>query len=402
MPGEGASSPASEPAMQAKYDDLAKGYRQAGKPLALTEDEMDASLAKLESSLSGLSSADLGPRSEPPPALDGPTTAEIGEWSFDQIHSVPYDALPSLGYAFLMAHDEISSSKIDKTKLWHFICEVAARYHARPFHNFRHAVDVLLAASALLKMVRKNHSSLGDDPTLVGALLVGAIVHDVDHPGLMNGYLKATGHGLAAEGYAPTAHDEKYGSGFREDFVDASAIGILERHHAAMAVTLLDRPELDFLSSHPERSKFVSYMREFVLATDVSTTMAAVKALDALVAEGESGGGDAPAQQPDAPQVMRLLIKAADISNPTRPLPVYEQWVDQVMAEFFRQGDAEKGRGLPFSMNCDRETVKVNGCQVGFITFLVGPLYKALARYAPELQVCVDQMEKNLKHYKGE
>ena len=72
------------------------------------------------------------------------------------------------------------------------------------------------------------------------------------------------------------------------------------------------------------------------------------------------------------------------------------------MAEFFRQGDAEKGRGLPFSMNCDRETVKVNGCQVGFITFLVGPLYKALARYAPELQVCVDQMEKNLKHYKGE
>ena len=401
MPGEGASSPASEPAMQAKYDDLARGYRQAGKPLALTEDEMDASLAKLESSLSGLSSADLGPRSEPPPALDGPTTAEIGEWSFDQIHSVPYDALPSLGYAFLMAHDEISSSKIDKTKLWHFICEVAARYHARPFHNFRHAVDVLLAASALLKMVRKNHASLGDDPTLVGALLVGAIVHDVDHPGLMNGYLKATGHGLAAEGYAPTAHDEKYGSGFRDDFVDASAIGILERHHAAMAVTLLDRPELDFLSSHPERSKFVSYMREFVLATDVSTTMAAVEALDALVAEGESGGGDAPAQQPDAPQVMRLLIRrptSRTRRGPTRLRAVGRSGDGRVLPPG-RCREGPRPSVLDELRPRDRQGEWLPG---GLHHLPRRPLVQGAGEVCAQLQVCVDQMEKNLKHYKGE
>ena len=35
--------------------------------------------------------------------------------------------------------------------------------------------------------------------------------------------------------------------------------------------------------------------------------------------------------------VLKCLVHCADLSNPTRPLPMYETWVDRLMEEFFRQ-----------------------------------------------------------------
>jgi len=35
--------------------------------------------------------------------------------------------------------------------------------------------------------------------------------------------------------------------------------------------------------------------------------------------------------------VLKCLVHCADLSNPTRPLPIYETWVDRLMEEFFRQ-----------------------------------------------------------------
>ena len=63
-------------------------------------------------------------------------------------------------------------------------------------------------------------------------------------------------------------------------------------------------------------------------------------------------------------QVMCLILKAADISNPSRPLPIYQRWITGVMSEFFTQGDAERAAGLPCSLNCDRHTVVEAKAQV--------------------------------------
>lgn len=35
--------------------------------------------------------------------------------------------------------------------------------------------------------------------------------------------------------------------------------------------------------------------------------------------------------------VLKCLVHCADLSNPTRPLPLYETWVERLMEEFFRQ-----------------------------------------------------------------
>ena len=40
--------------------------------------------------------------------------------------------------------------------------------------------------------------------------------------------------------------------------------------------------------------------------------------------------------------VLKCLVHCADLSNPTRPLPMYETWVERLMEEFFRQVRALK------------------------------------------------------------
>ena len=37
--------------------------------------------------------------------------------------------------------------------------------------------------------------------------------------------------------------------------------------------------------------------------------------------------------------VLKCLVHCADLSNPTRPRQYYEEWVDRLMEEFFKQVD---------------------------------------------------------------
>ena len=113
-------------------------------------------------------------------------------------------------------------------------------------------------------------------------------------------------------------------------------------------------------------------------------------------------------QRRDSPtpsMMAHLIIKAADISNPSKIVGVYEQWTRGVISEFFAQGDAERSLGLPISANCDRDSVVVCQTQVGFISDLVAPLFAALSQYTdrgllgggadPTLQAICSRIEEN-------
>ena len=51
-----------------------------------------------------------------------------------------------------------------------------------------------------------------------------------------------------------------------------------------------------------------------------------------------------------------------------------------LVEEFFRQGDAERELGIPFSPLCDRETTMVSQSQIGFIDFIITPTYTLLTK----------------------
>ena len=67
---------------------------------------------------------------------------------------------------------------------------------------------------------------------------------------------------------------------------------------------------------------------------------------------------------PHTPQVLQSLVHCADLSNPAKPLPLYRQWTERIMAEFFQQGDRERESGLDISPMCDKHTASVEKSQV--------------------------------------
>lgn len=79
--------------------------------------------------------------------------------------------------------------------------------------------------------------------------------------------------------------------------------------------------------------------------------------------------------------LFKMMIKCADVSNPTKEMSIYDGWTRLITQEFMAQGDRERGLGLPISPYMDRENVNVPSCQVGFIDYVVSPLFDAFDKY---------------------
>ena len=63
-------------------------------------------------------------------------------------------------------------------------------------------------------------------------------------------------------------------------------------------------------------------------------------------------------------QVLQNMVHCSDLSNPTKPLDIYKQWVDRIIDEFHRQGDKERDAGMEISPMCDRFNATIEKSQV--------------------------------------
>ncbi|KAJ4933243.1 hypothetical protein JOQ06_030076 [Pogonophryne albipinna] len=75
-----------------------------------------------------------------------------------------------------------------------------------------------------------------------------------------------------------------------------------------------------------------------------------------------------------------VLIKCCDISNEVRPMEVAEPWVDCLLEEYFMQSDREKAEGLPVAPFMDREKVTKPTAQIGFIKFVLIPMFETVMK----------------------
>ena len=83
---------------------------------------------------------------------------------------------------------------------------------------------------------------------------------------------------------------------------------------------------------------------------------------------------------------LMYMLHMADISGQAKPAPLFLNWTQRCLEEFFSQGDEEAALGLPISPNCDRNLTKIPDSQTGFIKFVVEPAYQVLALYIPRVQ----------------
>lgn len=243
--------------------------------------------------------------------------------------------------------------KLDVVRLWKLFTLIEEGYHStNPYHNAIHATDVTQAMHCFLQETKiAEHMQ----PLEIMAALIGSVAHDLDHPGVNQPFLIATSNHLAAL-YENTS--------------------VLENHHWRSAVgCLLESGVAEQIQDvRPEMEKQISSL---ILATDITRQNEFLSKIRNFL---DTGSLDMRLRE-HRQFILEIALKCADISNPCRPWDVSKKWSQKVCEEFFRQGDYERQLNLPITSLCDRYTTSVPKIQVGFIKFVVTPLFNEWHRF---------------------
>ena len=266
--------------------------------------------------------------------------------------------------------------KINNETLFHFIYSIRNTYNQVPYHNWVHACDVTEyiayeISTAKLEQVLTNLE--------IFALITSAVCHDANHDGFNNIYnLKA---------------ETPLGILFKDQ-------SVMETHHCSVAIGIISRTQCNIMSSlsSADYKTMWNWMIKLILATDMAHHFNLVKYTTELLDKKEFSFEN------DEHRIlaMKLLLKTADISNVSRPFSLADKWCDVLCEEFFRQGDNEKKMGIELTSPLnDRENPDKPKSQIGFYNFICIPLYQALARIFPDLEVNANSVKSNLEVWKA-
>ncbi|XP_026474311.1 cAMP-specific 3',5'-cyclic phosphodiesterase-like isoform X2 [Ctenocephalides felis] len=291
--------------------------------------------------------------------------------------------LTCIAYTNFQSRDLLTALMIPAKTFVSFMMTLEDHYvRENPFHNSLHAADVTQSTGVLL-----NTPALEGvfTPLEVCAALFAATIHDVDHPGLTNQFLINSSSELAL-----MYNDES----------------VLENHHLAVAFKLLQTTGCDIFCNIPrkQRQTLRKMVIDMVLSTDMSKHMSLLADLKTMVETKKVAGSGVLLldNYTDRIQVLENLVHCADLSNPTKPLPLYRRWVDLLMEEFFLQGDREREANMDISPMCDRQNATIEKSQVGFIDYIVHPLWETWADLVhPDAQCILDTLEENRYFYQS-
>ncbi|QQP33157.1 Phosphodiesterase, partial [Caligus rogercresseyi] len=179
---------------------------------------------------------------------------------------------------------------------------------------------------------------------------------------------------------------------------------VLENHHLAVAFKLLQNPDCDILSNlnNKQRQTFRKMVIDMVLATDMSKHMSLLADLKTMVESKKVAGSGVLFldNYNDRIQVLQNMVHCSDLSNPTSPWRFTASgWIGS-WRSFFRQGDRERSAGIEISPMCDRDNATIEKSQVGFIDYIVHPLWETWADLVyPDSQYILETLEENRNWY---
>lgn len=201
----------------------------------------------------------------------------------------------------------------------------------------------------------------------VFACIIAATIHDVDHPGYNNFFMIATSSPIA---------------------IRYNDVSVLEQFHCSRGFEIMADPSCNIMETlSPEQAKSVrASIVSMVLATDMINHFEHItKFKNKIIGDGLDIN-DYKSRQ----ILMDIAMKCGDISNAAKPPHLAMHWTALIMDEFyhqvliFKKGDEEKRLGLIVSPLMDRQTTVISKCQLGFIEFIVTPLYEVWDKYLNE------------------
>nr|CAD2140493.1 unnamed protein product [Meloidogyne enterolobii] len=310
-------------------------------------------------------------------------------WDFDVIELervTDSHPLANLGFKVFERWSVCEALHCSSDVLHKWLTIIEANYQSgNAYHNATHAADVLQATSYFLssdpvgQLIQDNHAL---------AALIAATVHDLDHPGRGNAFLMNTRQRLAIL------------------YNDHS---ILENHHVALAFQLtLSQPGVNIFAQMP-RDDFVQMRQsviDMVLATDMSRHfehLAKFQQLMAILpgnAEEEAEQEEEEDRDTNSMIICRMMVKCADIANPTREWRLCHEWALRIVQEYFDQTAEEVERKLPVTMKgFDRETCNVPLTQCTFVDMFARETFTGWCEFAA-LPHLLTRLEENYERWK--
>ncbi len=275
--------------------------------------------------------------------------------------------------AYVVRLDLDKQLPIDINNLVRFLLALEAGYKDVPFHNMVHAADVTHGTAYFMMQhsVYKNLTALD-----LYCMILGAAMHDFEHPGFNNAFLVASRHDVAIL------------------YNDSS---VLENFHISSSFKLMlnDEKANPFLGFTPEQySDARSTMVASILGTDMKFHF---DHLTKFKTRMGAGAFDEP-ERKDVQLLLSMCMHAADVSNPAKRWELSSEWACRVMEEFFRQGEQEVKLGLPVSPFMDRAKTDIGKCQAGFISILIKPFFEEWCNFlGAECQGIFSNVEENIK-----
>ena len=239
------------------------------------------------------------------------------------------DELVYLAGKMLDSYGLIERYNIVGDELRLFFQTVRNNYHDPAFHNFKHGWGTL----HLTYQILRHGIDAKLSPVEIFAVLIGAICHDLDHPGNNNAFEVAT----------RSDRSTLYG----DDTV-------LERHHLATALMILSttcRAVLGDMSPE-DVDIFRKTIIAGIMATDMARHFTQVEYLhqwQLLMTSSTELHCNIFNNCAERLKLAGVILHCADIGAQTQSTAVSLKWSEAVLVEFRAQAEKEKELGLPMT-----------------------------------------------------
>ncbi|XP_059055521.1 cGMP-dependent 3',5'-cyclic phosphodiesterase-like [Achroia grisella] len=266
--------------------------------------------------------------------------------------------------------------KISRHKIVRFVLHVKKGYRDVPYHSWLHAFNVAQWAFAAItnyKLVQ--HGFFSDLQALM--YLIAGLVHDLDHRGTTNSFHIHGQTTLAA--------------------LYSSEGSVMERHHLAQAMCILNTEGCDILQSLPRRDydRAIMLLRDFILASDLANYFKNLNDYKAISMDYQKGN------RVHTVALQALLMNAADLSDQLKDWGSVKKTAAAVLTEFFNQGDVEKSRGGLPSIIMDREKCFIPDLEIHFMQTTCIPLFDVLGRIIPKAVACTKIIENHMERWEA-
>jgi len=298
------------------------------------------------------------------------------DWNFDNFKLSDlsnYQPILYLGKEIFEQHNFQKHFNLKLSTIESFLTTMENQYHVDlPYHNNIHAADVLHAMNYFISQPILDNSLTIEEKF---ACIVSAIIHDIDHPGVSNSY------------------EIKYSEPLSKTYNSKS---VLENHHCSLAFKIFRECSECNILKNLSKIQY-NYIRSLIINMVLATDMAYHKSYLDEFTEKLNNKTFNINNSKDRKLLLCILIKCADISNPTKINNIAIQWSNRLFEEDQIQSVNElKQNNYTLSPLIKQDCISKSENQTSFIRTFVKPIFEQLGSFLDvDNFIALKQLEEN-------